>query len=113
MNVWVLYNHQEQQDQREVLEEQEDLMTLIRKKENGITVADLEKDAIRKGIKIDHFQQILNIMELRAQIHIINGVVLKRSTNVANSPCIQCKLIDVCSPGGVISPSTCPFLLAW
>jgi hypothetical protein len=88
MNVWVLYDHKEQEDQRQNLEEQDDLMNLIRKKENGITVPDLEKDAIRKGIKIDHFQQILSIMEMRGEIHVINGTVLKRVTNIINAPCI-------------------------
>jgi hypothetical protein len=65
MNVWVLYNHKEESDQREQLEEKDDLMNLIRKKEHGITLADLQKDAIRKGIKIDHFDRILSIMEMR------------------------------------------------
>ena len=65
MNVWVLYNHKEESDQREQLEEKDDLMNLIRNKEHGITLADLQKDAIRKGIKIDHFDRILSIMEMR------------------------------------------------
>ena len=45
-----------------IFEEKDDLMNLIRKKEHGITLADLQKDAIRKGIKIDHFDRILSIM---------------------------------------------------
>lgn len=32
MNVWVLYDHKEEEDHREQLEEQDDLMNLIRKK---------------------------------------------------------------------------------
>jgi hypothetical protein len=113
MNVWVLYNHKEESDQREQLEEKDDLMNLIRKKEHGITLAELQKDAIRKGIKIDHFDRILSIMEMRGEIQLLNGTVLKRTSQIMNAPCFECKLRDICTPGGVVSPSGCPYLLSW
>lgn len=55
MNVWVLYGHSEQEDEKEQLEEKDDLMNLIRRKDVPISIPELQKDAIRKGIKIDHF----------------------------------------------------------
>jgi hypothetical protein len=112
MNVWVLYDHKEGEDQKEQLEEKDDLMNLIRKKDE-IAITDLEKDAIRKGIKIDHFQQILTIMELSGEIYVINGVLMKRKPKMINSPCIECKQRDICAPGAVINPSNCPYLLTW
>lgn len=63
-------------------------MNLIRKKESAMLISDLEKDAIRKGIKIDHFAKILTIMELQGEIYVINGVLYKRKTNFVNTPCV-------------------------
>jgi hypothetical protein len=88
-------------------------MALIRKKQSGITVSELQKDAIRKGIKIDHFEDILNVMELRAEIFVINNHVIKRHIQPINSPCIECKVRDLCSPSGMINPQSCPYLTAW
>jgi hypothetical protein len=62
-------------------------MNLIRKKEE-IVVSDLEKEAIRKGIKIDHFHQIINIMEMSGEIYVVNGVLIKRKPKIVNAPCI-------------------------
>lgn len=62
-------------------------MNLIRKKEE-IAISDLEKEAIRKGIKIDHFQQIVEIMAMSGEIYVINGMLLKRKQRLINSPCV-------------------------
>lgn len=87
-------------------------MNLIRKKDD-ITIPDLEKEAIRKGIKIDDFNKVVNVMELSGEIHVINGVILKRKPKMINSPCIECKQRDICAPGAIINPSNCPYMLAW
>jgi len=88
-------------------------MALIRKKENGISISELQKDAIRKGIKIDHFEPILTVMELRGEIYIINNHVVKRHTQGISSPCMECKIRDLCSPTGMINPKSCPYLISW
>ena len=37
-------------------------MNFIRKKEGSHSIADLQKDAIRKGVKIDNFEKVLTIL---------------------------------------------------
>ena len=53
-------------------------MNFIRKKEGSHSIPDLQKDAIRKGVNIDNFEQILNILELRGEIYQQGGKVTKR-----------------------------------
>lgn len=113
MNVWVLADHQEQQEAHTQVEEKDDLMALIRKKDSTISIADLQKEAVRKGIKVNHLEDILRIMEMRAEIHISDGKIIKRETKLLNAPCIECNLRDICKPGGQVSPSTCPYMLSW
>lgn len=78
MNVWVLANYKQDDDGQVEAEGKEDLMNFIRKKEGSHTVNDLQKDAIRKGVKIDNFEQVLNILELRGEIYQMGGKVIKR-----------------------------------
>lgn len=40
-------------------------MTLIRKKDGPISLNQLRKDAIRKAIKIDIFDQVIEVLKLR------------------------------------------------
>lgn len=88
-------------------------MNIVRKKEGTIAIGDLQKEVVRKGIKIDRFEQILGIMEMRGQINISDGKVIKRQLQLINSPCMQCNLRDICGVGCRVSPSTCPYLIAW
>jgi len=37
----------------------------------------------------------------------------KRIQHFTSTPCGVCKLIDQCTPTGVISPATCPYLNDW
>jgi hypothetical protein len=55
MNVWVLSNHKQEDEGQVEAEGKEDLMNFIRKKEGSHSVSDIQKDAIRKGVKIDNF----------------------------------------------------------
>lgn len=52
-------------------------------------------------------------MALRGEIYLIGGSVMKRETRLLNTPCIECKLKDICSPIGVVNPTACPYLIAW
>jgi hypothetical protein len=67
----------------------------------------------RKGIQSENLEKVVEVMELRGEIRIMNGTIIKRSTSFLLSPCIECHLKDVCSPSGVISPSVCPYLDKW
>ena len=88
-------------------------MQLIRKLNEPISIVEMQKSAIRKGVKIDNLEQILMIMEMRGEISLMNNIIFKRGFKYINSPCIECSARDVCTPGGKISPSNCPYLLAW
>ena len=78
-----------------------------------MTFAELQKDALRKGLKIDNLKDIVNVMEMRGEIQVNNDRITAGKMKIINSPCIECTLKDICSPTGAINPATCPYLLSW
>lgn len=88
MNVWVLASHQEQEEPHQKIEEKDDLMDLIRRKEQSVSLAELQREATRKGIKVDNLEHILEIMEMRGEVYLHGGRVLPRQTQPLNSPCM-------------------------
>jgi hypothetical protein len=61
----VLYNTTEEEDYEQKKQDNSDLMALILKKEVPLSLSELKKDAIRKAIKIDNFDQVVEVLKLR------------------------------------------------
>lgn len=67
-------------------------MEFIRRKEQVVTLNDLQKEATRKGIKTDNLNAILAVMEMRGEVILHADRVLPRQTTIINSPCMECNL---------------------
>jgi hypothetical protein len=113
LNVWVTNDYQEEDDGKVEQGEKDDLMQLIRRREKAATLEELQKEAMRKGVKADLLGQVLEIMELRGEIYLSNNKVVPRRTQLINAPCVECNLRDVCHPDGPINPTLCPYLISW
>lgn len=61
----MLFNTTEEEDYDQVKQDNDDLLALIRKKEGPISLNELKKDVIRKAIKIDMFDQAIEVLKLR------------------------------------------------
>lgn len=78
MNVWVLASHQEQEEPHQLIEEKDDLMEFIRRKEHTVTFGELQKEAMRKGIKTDNLNAILVVMEMRGEVTLHGDKIVPR-----------------------------------
>ncbi len=80
---------------------------------------ELKKDVIRKAIKVDMFEQAIEVLKLRGEIFVSEGqndderILRKRTMEVVSLPCVECHLSDICRPDGVVNPKNCPYLLNW
>ena len=45
-----------------------------------MTFAELQKDALRKGLKIDNLKDIVNVMEMRGEIQVNNDRITARKS---------------------------------
>ena len=65
LNVWVVSNYEIEETAKINQTDKDDLIELIKKKEVGTTVTELQKEALRKGIKVDMIEEVLAVLELR------------------------------------------------
>ena len=56
LNVWVVYDYKEEDEGKIDQTEKNDLFDFVRKKDSTITFMELQKDALRKGLKIDNLK---------------------------------------------------------
>lgn len=109
LNVWVLFSTNVEEQQAVNLQHRDDLMNLVRR-HGSTTLAELHKDATRKGLKVEHLQLIVNVLQMRGEIYIIGENIISRVNKQLPSVCLTCALRDVCSPQGVVNPLQCPFI---
>ena len=111
LNVWVLYHEKDEEEQQEQRNKNEDLISLVLKKDSS--VVQIKKEAIRKAYSLEKLEEILEMLKMRGQIEIRQGEVRIRQMNKIAMPCISCELRRMCSVGSTISPETCPYLINW
>ena len=88
LNVWVVYHFKEEEENSLNQAGKDDLIDLVRKRAESVSVVELQKEAMRKGISVDMLEQILGVMEMRGEIHLMDGMVIPRQMKLINAPCV-------------------------
>ena len=79
-------------------------MKIIRDIDSGSQLSKVKQKALNDQISVKNLEDVLEVMEMRGEIQIFGEVLLHRKQKLLAAPCYECRLQDVCHPGGSISP---------